>query len=247
MAIEMSAPLAIAMRPTVAPTIRARRATRVATAAITLAAVSSSLVLPVGALAIVLVLATVWVAGLAMSTAPLRELRLSRAARRQRRQRRAARERALPLASYGRDTLTELTRLVDEIELADPDLAQRFDLEGLLDRHVGLTLGHERALRAVAMSDRTQLSRMRESYRADPRAHPRRLEMCDRRIKCQQECEQAADWYADELAILSDLIRLLAQRVSCPDEAPTDDIIERQLAELDEDEAARRLLASELH
>ena len=243
----MTAPLAIAMRPTAVPTIRARRATRFATAAITLAAVSSSLVLPVGALAFVFVLATLWVAGVALSAAPVRELRMSRAARRQRRQRRAARERILPLASFGRDTLAELTRLVDEIELADPEVAQRFDLEGLLDRHVGLTLGHERALRAVAMSDRTQLARMRESYRADPRAHPRRVEMCDRRIKCQLACEQAADWYADELAIVSDLIRLLAQRVACPEETAPDDIVERQLAELDEDEAARRLLASELH
>jgi len=182
----------------------------------------------------------------ATGAAPIRKALAQHASARARRARRDIRDRALPPASCGRGTLVELTNLVDEIEHHDPELARRFELESLLDRHVELTLAYESALRAARMSDRTTLEYMRDTYRADPDANPRRVELYERRLRCLAQCEATAEWLADELAMLAELIRLVAQRVACPEDLLTDDTIARQLAELDDDDAARRQLATDL-
>lgn len=178
------------------------------------------------------------VPGIGMLLIALREHR----ARRARRLRRHARERMLPALSFGREVLGELTRLVDEIEIHAPELARRLDLETLLDRHVALTIGHERALRALGMADRTQLERMRDGLITDPRTNLLRLELCERRLECHLACQRTAIWFSDELAIVSDLIRLIAQRVACPDHLDGEEWIQRPLAELDDDDDVQRML-----
>ncbi|MGE5184550.1 MAG: hypothetical protein ACM31C_20910 [Acidobacteriota bacterium] len=221
--------------------------TPVAVAGITAGVLSTSLVLPIGLVFLVTAISVLGVLAVRTGVAPVREALAVYSVQRARYARRDARERLLSPTSFSRETLFELTRLVDDIERNDPPLAERFDLEALLDRFVMLTNGHERAMRAVGMASRVQLERMCESYRSDPGAHPQRLDIAERRLRSQLQCEARAELLADELAIVSDLIRLIAQRAACPDDPQPDEDIERDLAELDADEAARKLLAAEFH
>ena len=225
--------------------VRASRKTAVDVGAVVVAAaaLSSSLVLPISLFGLIASVGLLAVIAMKAGATPMRRAVAASSARRTRRRRREARDRALPRGNAGRDALIELTMLVDEIAADDPVLAGRLDLEGLLDRHVELTLAHERALRAVRLADRTQLERMRASFRWDPDTKASRLELCERRIRCLDECEARAEQLADELAMLADMIRLIAQRVACPDDSLEDDVVGRHLAELDEDDAARRQLA----
>ena len=245
MAIESHAPLAITVHR-VAHSAGRKTPAHVAAVAVAVAVVSSGLALPLSLVGLVTSVGLLGVVVVKLGAAPLRAALAANAAWRARQQRREARERALAQASSGRVTLADLARLVDEIESRDPDLAQRFDLEALLDRHVALTLAYERALYAVSMGDRGQLERIREGYRSDPEANPKRLELCERRMRCLEQCEAKAEWLADELAILSDTLKLIAQRVACPDDPFTDSTIDRQLAEIDDADAARKQLAAEL-
>ena len=249
MRIDPQPTLALATVP--APPTLARTRTRpgptsVAVAIIAGGAMSTAVFVPAGLACMFAAAALLVVIGLRAGAAPLRRLLADSAVERDHQARRAARMRKLPVGSLGRDVLNELTYLADEVACRDPALAERLDLEGLLDRHVVLTLAHERALRAVAMVDRAQLERLCNALAADPRASPRRREMSQRRLRCQLECEAKAARIADELAIVSDLIRLIAQRAASPDELVVDEVIERQLAELDAQDAAGRLLAAVL-
>lgn len=107
--------------------------------------------------------------------------------------RRYEREWTLVAASNGYHTLVELTRLVDHVEAHAPELAQRCDLEALLDRFAALTVAHERALRAAEMSDRVQLERIRDACGVDSAGSAKRLELCERRLQCLDECETKAE------------------------------------------------------
>jgi hypothetical protein len=215
----------------------------VALAAIGVGALSTTLVLPLGLVALIVATGLIALVAARTSTVSLRDAIAAERLAGVMRARRARREDRLPAASFGRQTLAELTRLVDFITAHDPDLAARVDLEALLDRHVTLTIAHDRALDAAQMADRVQLERIRDNLRGDSRANPKRLEMCERRLRSLDQCEARAEGFADELAILSDLIALIAQRVACPEDPVKDDAIERQLAELDDTDAARRQLA----
>lgn len=220
--------------------------TAVAVAAIATASMPAVLVLPLGLVcllasaALLLVIATHVLAG------PLRRAFLADAQARERYERRIARMRALPDSAACYHTLAELTYLVDEAARRDPSLVERHELETLLDRHVALTIAHDQAQRAAAMSDRGQLERVVEATRTDPRASGRRLEMCERRLRFQHQCEATARALADELADIADLVRMVAQRAACPELAPLDaeaEVVDRQVAQLDADDAARQALA----
>jgi hypothetical protein len=71
--------------------------------------------------------------------------------------------------------------------------------------------------------------------------------MCERRIESHERVQTKAQALEDELAILDDLIHLVAQRAACPDELPPNDAIEHDLMELDGRDAGARLLAAEIH
>jgi hypothetical protein len=230
MANEMS--VALALRPRSLPASSVKRPSRSTATALALGALSSGVMLTVGSLALVAFVVTVLGMFIVMNSRPARSLRASRAVRRAKRARRDSRERTLPPGSIGRDKLAELSRIVDEIEGADAELALRMDLEALLDRYAGLMASQERVRLALAMSDRGQLVRLRDALRID-QAHAQRLELCERRLRCIDECIERADTYADEVAILEDLVRLIAQRVACPDAPSPDDLLDLRLFELE--------------
>lgn len=164
-------------------------------------------------------------------------------ARKRRAERRRARERKLDDAGVARDGLAELVVLGDEIERRDPALFSRHEIEDLLDRHVELTLVHERCLRAMRMADRDQLVRARCEHRNRPGGSARRADMFDRRIRYWDQCKLQADKCDEELAVLADLIRLLAQKAICPTTFTADDLIDRRLGELDDEETALHQLS----
>lgn len=245
MAIESRAPLMMATS-SVPALVRSKRrgfVTPGSVAAVALVALSSSALAPLSVACLIVSAAVLGLVAAKTGTAPLLRALADSAARRQRETRRDARQRTLGPAS--RESLSDLTGLVDDIERLHPDVAELLDLETLLDRYAALTSAHERATRAVRMVDRVQLERMRDAYRADSEANPKRLELCERRLQCHAHCEAKAEELADEIAIVADFIRLVAQRAACPDDPLPDDSLDRQLAELEADEAARRQLAGE--
>lgn len=246
MTTESTAPLAMIACPGLPVAVKRRGSANGFAMVVALAAMSSSLVLPLGVVGVIACACVLAFVGIRVGAAPLRAALAAHAVQRARDDRRYARERTLVAASNGYHTLVELTRLVDYVEAHAPELAQRCDLEALLDRFTALTVAHERALRAAEMSDRVQLERIRDACGADAAGSARRLELCERRLQCLDECETKAERFADELAVVVDTIRLTAQRAACPDDLPADDSIDRQLAELDESTEAHRQLALEL-
>ena len=245
MATESCAPLAMTVRPA-RSSLASPTSSHVAGLGVGVAIMAIGLVLPLSVFGMFVSAGLFGALVAATGTEPIRKALARHASWRARQARRDARDRALPPASCGRGTLVELTNLVDEIEHQDPGLAGRFELEALLDRHVELTIAYEHALRAMRMADRTSLEHMRDVYRKDPDANPQRLDLYERRLQCLAQCEGTAEWLADELATLAELLRLIAQRVACPEDILADDTIARQLAEIDNEDAARRQLAADL-
>lgn len=219
--------------------------TAVAVAAIATASLPAVLVLPLALVCLLASAALVLVIGAHVFAGPLHRAFVADAQARARYDRRIARMRALPDSAACYHALAELTYLVDETARRDPSLVERHELETLLDRHVALTIAHQQAQRAAAMSDRTQLEHLLEATRADPRASRRRLEVCERRLRYQDHCEATARALADELANVADLVRMVAQRAACPElgaiEAESE-VVDRQVAQLDADELARQAL-----
>jgi hypothetical protein len=193
-------------------------------------------------LAVALVAMTLGAAAIRAARSSMKDGMSRHALRRARFERRRRRERLLTESGVPRDALLELTVLADEIERQDPALAARFEIDDLLDRHVDLMLAHERCLRAMRMADRDQLARARAEHLNTP-ASRRRADVFERRIRCWDQAREQADHCADELATLADLVRLLAQRAACPDIVFDDDVLDRRLGELDEEESAMRQLS----
>jgi len=163
------------------------------------------------------------------------------AARKLRDQRRSQREARVEEIAGGRENLAELTALADEIERRDASMFQRYQIDVLLDRHVELVVAHDRCLRAMRMADREQLSRALREFRERPGASPRRADMFERRLRGWDQCKAVADRYDEELALLGETIRLLAQQATCPHgDADAEEPLVLVLAELDEDNAAMR-------
>jgi hypothetical protein len=94
----------------------------------------------------------------------------------------------------------------------------------------------------MRMADRDHLARARAEHLTAPGSR-RRAEVFERRIRCWDQARQQADQCADELATLADLVRLLAQKAACPEPLLDDDLLDRRLGELDEEERAYRQLS----
>ena len=231
--------------PTVA-TMRSEPAAHVTAAGLAVIALTGGLLLPIPILAPIGLVLLLGLVALKSSGAAASRALVEHAAWRARNARRQARVDALIAAGSSRDTFFELDRLVTSIEQRDPSLADRLEIEALLDRYVALAVAHERGLRALMMTDRVQLERIRDGHRADPDHDPRRLQLCERRLECVGACEARVQSFADELAIVIDAIRLVAQRVACPDDLLPDDTVDRCLVELDARDAATRTLTAEL-
>ena len=161
------------------------------------------------------------------------------------------REQRLENAGLQRDSLAELSSLVDDIDRSDGgQLTARLELDDLLDEYSDLTIARHRLLRSVRLSDRGQLDRdLCDARLAAKRAGGgttalrRRIALIERRIRWADDCAERAARCAEELAAIDQFIRLVNQRAACPVSVPLDhDSLDRRLLDLDEEEAALRVL-----
>lgn len=137
----------------------------------------------------------------------------------------------------------DLRDLVNDIEKTDPREAQRFELQPLLDHFVSLAVSHQKCLDSLRLAGSSDLPRMLPM--PDPNRSARRREIMLRRMRHRDECVRRIERLADELEAVDELVRLVAQRVACPQlDGEIDREIERRLWELDEvDEALNQLSA----
>ncbi|MDQ3335224.1 MAG: hypothetical protein M4D80_08680 [Myxococcota bacterium] len=129
----------------------------------------------------------------------------------------------------------ELRELVEQIERTDPKEASRFDLQDLLEHFVRLSTSHQRCLEALRLAGSHDLPLNTLSLERSKR----RRDIVARRVKHREECLRRVERLADELEAIDELVRLVAQRVACPDlDTDLGREIERRLWEIDEVDAA---------
>jgi hypothetical protein len=166
----------------------------------------------------------------------------------ERRKRNDEREQKLVQADiFARQRFGELSGLVDEIERSEPALADRFELQALLDHYCGLAVAHERCAEAMRRADRGALARELERGRSKPSSARlrRRLEIIEHRIRCWDETERRAEELSEELAAVAEFIHLVAQRAACPwDDFEVEAELERRLWDFEEQEDALRQLSA---
>ena len=138
----------------------------------------------------------------------------------------------------------DLRDLVNEIEKSDSSEAHRFELQALLDHFVSLAVSHQKCLDSLRLAGSSDLPRVLPL--PDPNRSARRREIMMRRMRHRDECVRRIERLADELEAVDELVRLVAQRVACPQlDGELDREIERRLWELDEvDEALNSLTAT---
>lgn len=137
----------------------------------------------------------------------------------------------------------DLRDLVTEIEKTDPSEANRFELQPLLDHFIGLAVSHQKCLDSLRLAGSSDLPRSLPL--PDPHRSLRRREIMARRLRHRDECVRRIERLADELEAVDELVRLVAQRVACPElDADLDREIERRLWELDEVDAALNQLSA---
>jgi hypothetical protein len=71
-----------------------------------------------------------------------------------------------------------------------------------------------------------------------------RRELLERRIATWDRTALQATRFEDELAAITDLVRLLAQRSACPEALADNDLVQWRLAELDAEDQAMLQLAA---
>jgi hypothetical protein len=158
--------------------------------------------------------------------------------------REAERMKALkPAGPVRQQQYADLRDLVAEIERSDPAEARRFELQELLDHFVKLAGSHQRCLESLRLAGSSDLPRalpLTETHRS-----ARRREIMARRMRHRDECICRIERLSDELEAVDELVRLVAQRVACPQlDNELDREIERRLWELDEvDDALKQLSA----
>jgi hypothetical protein len=166
---------------------------------------------------------------------------------RDRRERLAVRQAKLAAIGVDSGGLVELSTLVDLIEDTDDGwTARRFNLDDLLDRYVAVAISHQRCVYAMHTTDRMGLLRALASTPpsiASDVAKCRR-DLIERRIATWDRTALQATRFEDELAAITDLVRLLAQRAACPDALADADLVQWRLAELDAEDAAMAQLTS---
>lgn len=137
----------------------------------------------------------------------------------------------------------DLRDLVTEIEKTDAAEASRFELQPLLDHFINLAVSHQKCLDSLRLAGSSDLPRSLPL--PDPNRSVRRREIMARRLRHRDECVRRIERLADELEAVDELVRLVAQRVACPQlEGDLDREIERRLWELDEVDAALSQLSA---
>jgi hypothetical protein len=137
----------------------------------------------------------------------------------------------------------ELRVLVEEIERLDPDEAERFELQDLLDHFVRLAVNHQRCNDSLRLAGGDALPAATPITQAAK--SKRRRDILQRRLRHREQCVQMMERLVDELESITELVRLIAQRTACPDfDIELDRELDRRLWELDElDEALHQLSA----
>lgn len=149
-----------------------------------------------------------------------------------------------PAGPVRQQQYADLRDLVAEIERTDAGEARRFELQDLLDHFVGLAVSHQKCLDSLRLAGSSDLPRVMPL----PDAHrsQRRREIMQRRLRHRDECLRRIERVADELEAVDELVRLVAQRVACPQVGDElDREIEKRLWELDEVDAALSSLSNE--
>jgi hypothetical protein len=148
-------------------------------------------------------------------------------------------------AAHGaRDALVELIALVEEIERTAPGLAQRFELEALVDAWVHMAIAHERTVARLRTIKRDELvGHLELDRRRASQAAAMRCDILRRRIAAWDQCRNTADRMADEMVATLELVRLLAQRGAQADAPDKLDALRHVLVQLDDEDDALRSLA----
>ena len=159
---------------------------------------------------------------------------------RERCRRESARLRQLrPTGPVRQQQYIELRELVEQIERTDASEAARFDLQDLLDHFVRLAVSHQRCLEALRLAGSHDLPQTTLAIDATSNRSKRRRDIVARRVKHREECLRRVERLGDELEAIDELVRLVAQRVACPEmDSDLGREIERRLWELDEVDAA---------
>ena len=135
-----------------------------------------------------------------------------RAQRRALQGRRTLREHRLEAAQFRRDGLLELTALVDSISSRGVSHREQMELEDLLDHYVDVAVARAHCHIAVTSTDRPSLCCSLDTVSPrSPQAELRRT-LIERRIACWTEARDRALVLDEELAVTTELVRLLAQR-----------------------------------
>jgi hypothetical protein len=133
-----------------------------------------------------------------------------------------------------RGDLAELTDLVDEIASGSPGESTELDLEELLDLFVDRAAAQERFRNAVR---RAATLPPADVPLAAPASPPRaaHADLIRRRAEHRDDCRRRIEELELELDAIAELVRLVAQKVSCPagDLPSIEQAIERRLWELD--------------
>lgn len=172
-----------------------------------------------------------------------RAVDLAQARKRVLQRRHGWRQRIEQETALSRDELTELIARVEEIERSAPEMAQRFEVEGLVDAWIRITIAHERCIAMLRAIKRDELvSRLMVVRQRETAAAAVRCDILERRIAAWDECRRRADRMADELAAIVELVRLLAQRAAQNDAPEELENLRHALIQLgDEDDALQAL------
>jgi len=149
-----------------------------------------------------------------------------------------------PAGPVRQQQYADLRDLVAEIERTDAGEARRFELQDLLDHFVSLAVSHQKCLDSLRLAGSSDLPRVMPL--PDAQRSSRRRDIMQRRLRHRDECLRRIERVADELEAVDELVRLVAQRVACPQVGDElDREIEKRLWELDEVDAALHSLQSE--
>ena len=203
-----------------------------------------------GMLIVMMALAAAVMAAAVVGGHPSTRRRLAaRAERRRRLARREHREMLLEQAALPREPLCVLTDVVTRIEHEDPQAADRLELAELLDTYVQLAVAQQRFERMISAAPRSSLAIALDGLRDCPGgAAEIRRECLVQRLHLWDDCRARADRCAAQMAAISELIRMLGDRLVVHGELlPTlEPALARRLEEVaDHDASLRELTGSD--
>jgi hypothetical protein len=153
--------------------------------------------------------------------------------------RRDRREARLESAGVSRAGMAEATFLVDSITSSNPDAIERLELEDLLDRYADAAIAHARCGVVLISNDRGSLLRALDVAIRRREAGDLRRQILERRLAYTERCREQAAELDQQLACITELLRLLAQRTAMTGFPPPldEDPIAERLARIDAEDS----------